>query len=284
MKRFDILIALIIAFSWGSNFIAVKYSISEVPIFLTISLRFLIISIILLPFVTKPKVNFKDLYTASITFGVFYIGLFYYALYLGINTSLAVILMQLVAPFSILIARVALKEYFTLNSIVGIIIAFCGTLFVVGSPGAINNSLAIAALVLGTIFHAIFNVQSRKLKAVPAVSLLFWNSVISVPHLFMISYFLEGNPFELIENTTYIFWNSLFYTAIVAGAIGITSWIYLVQKYPVYQVMPFVLLIPPIGIFLSVMILDEPISWHLFVGCCLTIIGVYVSQKKITLI
>lgn len=227
-----------------------------------------------------PKASFKDLYSAAVIFGIFYVGLVYLAIAMGVNTSLAVILMQLASPFSVIVARIFLKEHFTINSIIGIGIAFVGTIIVVGMPSTVGNYQAVIVLLLAAFFNAIFNIQSRKLKEVPALSLLCYNSLIATPHLLIISYFLEGNPLLLLQNATYVFWTSLFYTLVVASLVGITGWIYLLQKYPVYQVMPYTLLIPPIGVFFSIMMLGDIFSWHLFFGGIMTLLGIAVTQAK----
>lgn len=280
MKKIDVFIAIIVIFCWGSNLIAVKYNISEVPSFLSLALRFLGVSLILLPFISKPKIKFTKLYSASIVFGVFYLGLVYYSMYLGINASLAVILMQLATPLSVVVARISLNELITRNAMIGMILAISGAIFVIGSPNSIGNTSAVIVILLAAFFNALFNIQSRKLKAVPPLSLLFWNSLIATPHLLVISYFLEGNPFELLQNTSTTFWWALAYSILAASLIGMSGWIYLLQKYPVYQVMPFTLLIPPIGIFLSIVGLNQTPSLNFLIGGIMTIIGVYITQMK----
>lgn len=281
MKKYDIIIAILIAFAWGSNYVAVKLNLSEVPGFLSLSLRFFITAIILLPFVPRPKIAFRDLYSVAIIFGIFYVGLVYYGMYLGVGASLAVIIMQLNAPLSMIIARVVLKEEFTFNAIIGVALAFIGVIIVAGNFNSNGNYFAIVTVLFGAFFNAVFNIQSRKLKdKISPLSLLCWTSLIAMPHLLLISYFLEGNPISLLPNATSIFWSSLFYNITMAGIFGVTGYIYLLQKYPVYKVMPFTLLVPPFGVLFSSVLLQEPLSWHLFIGGCLTITGVAISQAK----
>ncbi len=280
MKKFDVCIAFLVAFFWGSNFTAVKLSIIEIPGLLALSLRFLLTAIILLPFITKPKISFAKLYLVSLVFGIFYIGLLYYGMHLGLNTSLTIILIQLNIPFSIIIARIFLKESLTLKTILGVAIAFLGMAVVAGTPHLIGNNVAVFILLLSAFFYAIFNIQSRKLKEIPPSSLLCWTSLISMPHLFMISYFIDGNPIDLMQNLSHIGWASIIYSAAISGALGITLWIYLLQKYPISQVMPFNLLVPFFGISISILLLDEIPSWHIIVGGLITLGGIAVTQVK----
>ncbi len=213
--------------------------------------------------------------------GVFYLGLLYYGLYLGINTSLTIIIMQLNIPISIIIARFALKEHFTLSSILGVILAFIGVIVVVGTPQITGNHVAFVMLLISAIFCAVFNIQSRKLHAIPPLSLLCWSSLIAAPHLLLMSYFLEGNPLELLEGTTTTLWGALLYSVIVASFIGITLWIYLLQTYPIHKVMPFNLLVPFFGVSLSVVILGDIPSWHIFLGGALILSGIAISHARV---
>jgi O-acetylserine/cysteine efflux transporter len=280
MKKSDILLALLVSFAWGSNFIAAKYTVIEIPGLLSISLRFLLTTIILLPFTSRPKASFRDMYTLALVMGVFYLGLLYYALYLGISTSLSIIIMQLNIPISIIIARITLKEHFTLSSILGILLAFAGVITVVGSPQLPDNQDAFMLLLLSAFFCAIFNIQSRKLQSVPPLTLLCWSNLIATPHLFLMSYFIEGNPFELLEGVTYKLWIALAYSVIFASFLGIALWVYLLQKYPVHKVMPFNLLVPLFGVGLSIAILGDIPSMHIYVGAALIIGGIAISQLK----
>lgn len=281
MKRSDILIAILVAFAWGSNFIAVKYTVIEIPGLLSIALRFLLTSLLLVPFVQKPKTSFKNIYSFALIMGIFYLGLLYYGLYLGISTSLSVIIMQLNIPISIIIARITLKEHFTLSSMLGIILAFAGVITVVGAPQLTGNKTAFVMLLLAAFFCAIFNIQSRKLQSIPPLTLLAWSNLIATPHLLLMSYFLEGNPFELLEGVTIKLWGALIYSVIIAGLIGITLWIYLLQTYPVYKVMPFNLLVPLFGVSLSVIVLGDLPSNYTYIGGILIISGVALSQLRI---
>lgn len=282
MKRFDIFLAILVAFAWGSNFIALKYTIIEIPGLLSVALRFSITALLTLPFVEMPhRTNFKSIYITALIMGIFYLGLLYYGLYLGLNINLAIITSQLNIPISVIIARFALKEHFTLSAAIGIFIAFLGMTIVVGSPHLGDNYHALIAVIFSAIFCALFNIQSRKLRTMSPLSLLCWTNLIAAPHLFIMSYLLEGNPFELMQGTTLSLWAAIMYTVIFSGILGIGLWIYLLQKYPVHKVTPFNLLVPFFGVSLSIVMLEDIPSWHILLGGFITLCGVGLSQIRI---
>lgn len=281
MRRFDILLGLIVAFAWGSNFIAVKYTVIEIPGLLSIAIRFSITALLLLPFVPRPRTNFKDIYYLSLILGIFYLGLVYYAIYLGINTSLAIITAQLHIPLSIIVARYALKEHFTLSTILGVILSFIGVVVVVGTPQLVGNHTAFILMLISSFFCAMVTIENRKLQMIKPLSLLCWTNLIAAPHLFIMSYFIEGNPLTLLEGTTNTLWVALFYSVLVSGIVGMSLWIYLLQSYPVHRVIPFNLLVPFFGVSLSILVLGDVPSWHIVLGGILILCGIAVSHTRI---
>lgn len=280
MKKFDIFIAVLVTLFWGGSYIVIKYIVIEIPGLLSIAIRFIITSAILLPFVPRPKTKFRNIYSLALVMGVFYIGLLYYGLYLGMNASLTVIIAQLNIPISIIIARFALKEHFTLSSIIGVSLALIGVLIIVGAPQTIGNYTAFIMLLFSSLFAAIFNIQVRKLGELPPLSLLCWSNLIAAPHLLLISYFIEGNPLQLLEGTTYKAWIAISYTILITGS-GVMLWFRLLQRYPIHKIMPFHLLTPFFGISLSVIFLGELPSWSVLLGGAVILSGVAITQTRI---
>lgn len=280
MKKSDILMALLVAIVWGSNFVAIKLTLIKIPGLLSLAIRFLLTALILLPFSKIPKVPFWKLYEVSGVFGILYMGGLYYGMHLGLNTNLTIIMMQLNIPISILIAKILLKEEVNLQALIGIGVAFLGMTIVVGTPHLTGNIFAALIIGMSSFFYAYFNILSRQLKAVPALSLLCWTSLISAPHLFFFSYFLEGNPFDLVKGGGYTLWLATFYSVLISGIFGITAWISLLQRYKIHEVLPYNLLVPFFGCSLSILVLQEIPSWHIIVGGIITLLGIAVTQIK----
>ena len=280
MKKLDILTAILVSLVWGSNFIAIKMTVIEIPGLLTLAIRFLLTSLILLPFTSKPKIKFITLYKISLVFGILYMGMLYYGMHLGLNTNLTIILMQSNIPISVVIAKLFLKENVSLKSLIGIGVAFSGMLVVVGTPLLTGNILAAVSITFSAIFYAVFNIQSRQFKEIPALSLLCWSCLISTPYLFLLSYFIDGSPLELIKEVSYIAWGAMAYSVIISGIFGITAWIYLLQTYPVHKVLPFNLLVPFFGFSLSILVLKEIPCWHIILGGVITLLGIAITQIK----
>lgn len=275
----DIGLAILVAFIWGGNYVAMKFSAIELPGFLAASLRFFITALILLPFCQKARTSFKNLYFISLTSGA-YIGLIYYSMYLGINTCLGIILMQLNVPFAIFIARFLLDEEFTKESLLGIFVAFLGMIFVVGAPDAVGNYGSVLIMLVAAFSCALFSVQSKQLSKISPINLIFWTHLIAAPHLLLVSYFLEDITFENFNNISTEFWFYILYSILFSCIMGIASRIYLLRKYPVYKVVSFNLLIPFFGMSSSIFFENQIPSWHIIVGGAIIMLGIVVSQSN----
>jgi O-acetylserine/cysteine efflux transporter len=57
-------------------------------------------------------------------------------------------------------------------------------------------------------------------------------------------------------------------------------WYYLLQYYPVSQIVPFSLLIPVFGMIASIALLEENITMGVIVGGALTVLGVAIVVSK----
>jgi len=171
MSLRDIFLGILFALIWGLNYVVMKFTTHEVPGFLAASIRFTLTSLVLLPFARKIEFSWKSLYFASLSSGA-YISLIYYGMYLGINTCLGIILMQLNALFSIFIAKIVLGERFTYESLLGIAIALVGIVLVVGNPDNVGNYKAVFIILLAAFCCAIFSIQSKQLNKISPISLI----------------------------------------------------------------------------------------------------------------
>ena len=73
---------------------------------------------------------------------------------------------------------------------------------------------------------------------------------------------------------TPVVWLAVIYLALVMTALGYSIWYQLLGKYPVNQVMPFLLLLPVTTVMGGVILLGEELTPQIAVGGILAITGV----------
>jgi O-acetylserine/cysteine efflux transporter len=274
MRITDILLAIIVTLIWGINFVATKYGLYHFPPIFLMGLRFAVVAIVLVPFVPRPNIPFKHLYFASLTQIVGYHALLFTAVWKGTDISTSAITIQLNVPITAILGVYFLKDKLHWRRITGMIIAFMGIVLVVGSPDVVENKNGFWLLVASAACWAIFNVHLKMLGSIKVLPLMAWSSLISIPHLFILSYIFEPINKEMMHVIPMSAIYSVLYMSLLSTIVGFGIWFYLLKRHPVNQVAPFSLLVPVFGIISAVICLGETLTWQIATGGIITLIGV----------
>lgn len=280
MTAKHIALALFVCLIWGFNFTASKYAVGYFPTFFLLSVRLLLVSVILLPFIKKPQMPFIKLFSIATMLTVVHFGCMFAALENGLNSSVAAVVDQTRVPIAVLMGYLFLNESIDKKIILGIAIAIAGTLTIIGTPNIVHNYPAFFMLLGSSLAWAFYNIQIKNLPEIDVLSFVGWASVIGAPQMMIVSYFYEGNNIGLLMSAPMMPLLSLLYIAIGASLLAHGSWYYLLKIYPVSQVVPYTLLIPFFAIIMGAVIMNEYIGWQVAVGGILTIVGVAVVVLK----
>src|SRR3989344_2120607 len=142
---------------WGANFVVAKITLQEFPPMSLAFLRFALASLFLAPFflseTKKVKINKKDL-PKLITIGILIITLNISFFFEGIKRTSAIdasILTMTIPILSVLLGWWLLKEKIYLVNLLGIGLAFVGTLTILGVPQYFMGNLSSQALIGNTL-------------------------------------------------------------------------------------------------------------------------------------
>jgi drug/metabolite transporter (DMT)-like permease len=91
------------------------------------------------------------------------------------------------------------------------------------------------------------------------------------------SFILENDPVRYIDLTIFL---SLFYQTIIVALLSYWAWFYLIHIYPVTSLSAFSFFTPIFGVFLSSLILNEPLSLWLLIALALVSVGIYWVNKR----
>ena len=131
MKTQDIFLVLFMNLAFGASFISAKIGVLEFPPFLFTSMRFLIIALILLPFLKIHKSQMFNIMLISIFGGALHFSFFYLALDNSTHISSVAILLQLATPFSTILSVIFLGEIIKWRRMLGIFLAFSGVVILI---------------------------------------------------------------------------------------------------------------------------------------------------------
>ncbi|MCL2891399.1 DMT family transporter [Brenneria tiliae] len=276
---------LVVLFSviWSSAFIAGRFAIADYGPLTTLTIRFVISAIMLLPFCLLQTTRLFE--RRAIVNGL-WLGVLNNAIYLGltfsalkfISPALVVVIVSC-APFLTMMLTMSLGlERIGLRQASGILCAFFGVIIISGWRSEMHSSLTgIILAVLGTLAFSIGTVLFRSnTQGLRARDLNFWQSIAGVVLLLPISAILESAPERLsISSTLAVLW-----LAIVVTMGGMALWFWLIRTDGAAIASSYHLMNPFFGLLLSHFLLNTELKAEDFAGASLIALGLLLTMRK----
>ena len=295
MKTQDIFLVLFMNLAFGASFISAKIGVNEFPPFLFTSMRFLIIALILLPFLKIHKGQMLNIMIISIFGGALHFSFFYLALDNSNHISSVAILLQLATPFSTILSVIFLGEVIKWRRRLGIFLAFSGVVIIIFEPSIFLDLGGVYYTLLAVFFISVSMLFMKKLNKIKVFDLQVWIAWTSFIFLSSISFVVEIDQIVIIKEASTGAWLSVIFTSLVATGIGHAGFYYLLTKYDLSRIAPLTLLAPVLAILNSLIItyyqifdgFNETINVKIILGGTLTLIGVaivMIREKEIKIV
>lgn len=276
MTAAHLALLVLINASWGFNFIAGKIGVELFGPLLFSTIRFAMVLLLLLPFIRIVPGQTRLIITIGLTLGAGHYAIMFYGLHLAGSLSSAAIAAQLVVPFSTIMAILFLKERIALIRAAAIATSFLGVVIIGLAPLGQQHVLALLLVTVASVAMAAATILMRRLQGVGVFNLQAWIALVATSALAVITYWIEAPTMNQIRAINLIdYWTPL-YSAIGATIIGHGSLYFLLQRYPVNHVAPFISLSTLFAIGFGVWFLDDQITTRIAVGGLLTLLGVTV--------
>lgn len=275
MRPPHLLAAIVMTAVLGLGWVVAKDALDHFPPILLASFRFAVTAIVLIGFFPRPLRRLDQLFITSVLAVSIPYSMSYVAMR-ELDVSTAVLLSQMETPTLILAGALLLHEFPTRRELVGLTIAIGGVVLVAGDPKLGGQSSAVA-LALGSIATwAVGQIRIRRLGKDGGMAMLAWLSLLAAPQLLFASFMLERSQSLAIMTAGLIDWLSVVYLGVVMTAVGIGIWYYLIGRYEVARVSPFLLLVPFVSIAGGVIFLGEKLDWPQVAGGALIMVGVVI--------
>lgn len=275
---------LALAAIWGSSYIFIKMIAPAIGVQLTMGARVLIAALFLLitSLLYGQFPSFKKFCWQYILLGAFNMvlpNLLVVFSVMQLNASMGSVLNATTPLFTLLIARIWLKEKLSLAKISGLLIGIAGIVILVGwNPIAFNNRtlLAVAASVLAAVCYGIANVFTRKNFSgsnpmQTATGQMLGAAVLVLPLLF------SGNNSKLFTAPVL---TPLLLLGIVCTALAFIIFFKLVSSIGSVNTSLVTILVPVFGIFWSAVFLDEPVTIGLLIGLIFILTGLTIVIRS----
>ena len=207
------------------------------------------------------------LFLYAICFSYSYVNMF-----AGIGTLILFAVVQL----SMILIAIFYKESFSINKILGIIVAFAGLVYLLYPKEDFSISFFHAFLmIISGIAWAIYTVIGKSST----------NTILNTTdNFFKASIFVVLFTIFFIDSLKLDFYTSIL--AISSGAItsalGYLIWYEILPKMQIITASVLQLIVPVLAIFLSVIILDEVLSFELLISTFVILFGIFIAlfRKK----
>jgi drug/metabolite transporter (DMT)-like permease len=282
------LILLVLCALWGGNMAAIKFSNRGVEPIFTAGLRSTIAAGLMLLWTFYRKEAFFPRgfkIRHGLMVGVLF-GLEFFFIYWSLRYTLAGrgYIFLYTAPFWVALGAHFLLpgDRLTWGRLSGLFLAFLGLILVFFeglihySPGILFGDFLMVLGALGWAGTTVYIKRFLTQRCTPFQTLLYQH-VFALPILFLLSWFMEKNPIHFIDLTVAL---SIFYQSVIVAFLSYWAWFYLIHRYPVTILSAFSFLTPIFGVFISSLLLPEPLSLWLLLSLTLVSFGIYRVNKR----
>jgi O-acetylserine/cysteine efflux transporter len=271
----DLLLILIVCLAWAGNFLTSALALREFSPLLFTALRLLLLGILLIPFIKRPpRVQFGRLIAVALCNGALHFGLSFWALKLAGDIASPAIVMQSYVPMAAILAWAMLGERIAWRTGLAIGVSFGGILVLGFDPLVLDRPESLLIMLVSAFFLALGTVLMRNLKNIDALSLQGCTAWIGAFPLLICSALIEPDMRTQVSTVSWVAWAGVIYAAVIASMLGHSLFYLLVQRHPVAQLTPYLLLSPVIAVGLGIAFWGDHPGPRLWIGAAMVLGGV----------
>lgn len=283
MTRRDTLLAVLVAAIWGTNFVALKAGVADVPPLLFLTVRFLVLLLPAIFLVRRPAMPWRDLLLIGAFTCLGQFSLLYLALHLGMPPGLSSLVLQTQVLITIALGSLVLHEKPRRAQWAGVAVGGIGLGVIAVARGLTSPLLPLVVLVGAATCWSVGNLVTRRAQAPSGLGVTVWSGIVVPVPAFLLSLTFEEWP-AITHAVTHWTWTataSTAYTAYLSSLVGYGIWNTLLSRHPVASVTPFAMLIPAFGILAAALAYHEVPTPFEAAGGLLLIAGVAVAVTRV---
>lgn len=277
----DMALVLVIAAVWAINFLTSALGLREIPPLLFTALRFGLLLLPLLFLMKKPPAGqWPRLIAVSLCIGVVHFSLSFTALKLAGDLSSPAIVMQSYVPMTTLLAWWWLGEKVGWRTSTAIGLSFLGVLVLGLDPHVLGNPAALGTMLASAFALAVGTILMKGLRGLDVYSQQGWMAMFSLPSLLLLSAWLEPGAIGKLPEASWVAWLGAVFAAYASSLLGHGLYYWLVQRHPVAQITPWLLLVPVFAMMLGIAFWGDQPGPRVFIGGAMVLSGVLVIALR----
>ena len=274
MKPKDIALAVLVAFAWGFNFVAIRWGLDAFPPLFFSALRFMCAAFPAIFLVGRGNVPWKYILEVGLFLGFLMFALLFVGMQIGMPPGLSSLVIQSQTVFTSIMAAIFLKDRPTLIQGLGIGVAIGGIVLVGFNAGGQTSLTGLILVLLAANCWAVSNIIMKVAGNVDMFRLIIWMTPLPILPLLVLSGIFESNQIAALIN---IDWSEVFaigFTGLVCTTWALSVWGRLLKTYPTNVVVPFALLVPIFGILSAIVVFGESFGVLKIVASAVVFLGV----------
>ncbi len=268
------LIALI-CLAWGGNFLTSALALRELPPLMFTALRLAVLGVALLPLMKlPPRSQWRLLALIALCNVVLHFGLSFWSITLAGDLASPAIVMQSYVPMAVVLAWLFRGERIDWRTAFAVLVSFAGILVLGFDPIVLDRPESLIMMLVSAMFLAAGTVLMRGLSGIDMFSQQGWSAWIGIGPLLVWSSLVEPGAWSALANASSVGWGGAIYAGLVASLLGHGLFFKLVQKHPVAQIAPYLLLSPVVAITLGILFWGDRPGPRLWIGGAMVLGGV----------
>jgi len=275
MPAKDIGLAILVQVIWGVGFTLMKPTMVAFPPLLFIALVYAIIALVATPLAPRSRTSFWWMMLIAALGGSAQSCLLAFGLKL-LPATTSNLLLQLTVPFAVLMSWAARIDRPSLRNGLGCAVALAGVAVVIGAPGSGNSWLGVAVIAIASLAWSTAQILIRLRCSDSGATFYAAMARHAWPQALIASLLFEQDQLGWLSRATMPDWLALVAIALLGFAGGYMLWYKLLVRNRIDQLLPFSLLMPPVGVATGVLALGEPLRYALLIGGAVILVGLAV--------
>ena len=281
MKLSTIFLSLFVVFIWGVNPAISKLGLQEIPPFAFLTIRYIIVALMFLPFAKPNKKELWQLFFIAISSNVI-TNMLGYVAYKELSPSASSLLMQTEGPISVFMACLWARERINLKQILSILLSFVGVVVIMDMPEM--SFLGVMLILLSRVFWGACQIVFKNTKHMDTPTFLAYSYLFAAPFTAVGAVWIEDFNYEALTKVNWHIAGWVMAFEVILLSIAIVLWKKLIELNGVSKIAPFSTLRIVFGIAAGVLIFKDPLSWQILLGSALVTIGVILTMKEFSII
>lgn len=277
------LLAVLVAFIWGTNFVVIHYGLVAFSPFTLATLRFVFVAFPLMLFVPKPETTWAHLAAYGFFIGCGQFGLLFWVMQSNITPGLASLIIQMQIFITILLAVLVQGEHLRQRQMWALLVCFSGLSIIFLNTDEQTTGLGVVVTLIAATNWSIGNLIVKDAGKVDILAFLAWSSPFAVLPLAVLALYFEG-PAHIagsVMSASYQAWGVVLWQSLGNTLIGYGLWNLLLARYPAASVTPWALMVPVFGMSASSVVLNEPMPWWKLSAMLVIMLGLALNTLSV---